>query len=81
MRARTQRGWLTDEALQRGFTEQYAVMRSYGRVTITLGMTPSGDYVVTEKVDNDDSNIAMDWVYERKADARRQFTKLVRNHP
>jgi hypothetical protein len=86
--------WLTADSLKSGEREQYAVLRSYGTVTVEL----HHDRFAAERVEH--GEIPMPWVVSirvlgkygatteertyhafRLSAARKKFSELVRQHP
>lgn len=84
MKFRSANGWLTDEALTRGYVEQYAVVRSYGHVLIELRLLDTGQYLVTETIrahSMTTPDTTVDHLFDKKGRARILFRKLTKKHP
>lgn len=83
MSERNRNGDVRGEYLRAGQVEQYAVLRSYGRVIVELRATKSAAYpwLVTLRIDNLEESRSEDHAYQHLDDARRCFRTLIRKHP
>jgi hypothetical protein len=86
---RNRRGWLRAESLIAGEREQYAVVRSYGRVVVELCHAPINDPDILEMPWVTSITITNPQGAEDRAEyrsfrlnvARDKFNELVRKHP
>lgn len=79
---RIRSGWLSHDSLKAGERDQYAVMRSYGTYTLDLSWDAEREcYLITQTTTKDSvsTRIVTPWTDITKA--RKQFNKLVREHP
>lgn len=85
MGERNRNGDVRGEYLRAGHVEQYAVVRSYGRVIVELRASKSDTYpwLVTLRIDNPErgESSCSDHAHQFLDDARRHFRQLVRKHP
>lgn len=85
MGERNRNGDVRGEYLRAGHVEQYAVVRSYGRVIVELRASKSDIYpwLVTLRIDNPKTqeSSSADHAYRFLDDARHHFRSLIRKHP
>lgn len=74
------RGFYTHEMLRGGMKDQYAVIRSYGTVTIEL-RHELNRFVVYEIIASADGTRSTATSHNKLGDAHRTFTRLTRKHP
>lgn len=80
---RNRRGFYTSAALKDGFRDQYAVHRTYGRVTVELyhDGTATWAYHVALVIHRGSVVETVDTAFLSLDEARKRFSSLVRKHP
>jgi len=80
---RNREGFYTAEALRDGMKDQYAVLRSYGKVVVELyhDGTEAYDWHVVLIITSEKASESTDLSFNSLDEARREFRRRVRNHP